>query len=237
MIMDDEEGSTSSTDESLSIIDDDSEDAGATLSISESLNLSYKRPKILYPWRDSFLDSFHWLRYDIATKTAHCSFKKCEMYYPQSCFESSNWRIRTWQTTFQTRLFAQHEKTKTHKRQKSLPPLAKGQASLLLTPVADVYPDDAVWIRIQGAWWLAKEEVAITKFSSYVECLLHTHGYKPTAYCDNRAAWDILSLLAKWFRTRLKLRLADSPYYSIMVDETTDKSMTSQLIIRQVPEV
>ena len=60
---------------------------------------------------------------------------------------------------------------------------------------------------------------------------LNSHGYKPTAYCDDKAAWDILSLLAKWFRTQLKLRLADSPYYSIMVDETTDKSTTSQLII------
>jgi len=42
-MVDEEEGSMSS------IIDDDSEDAGATLSISESLNLSHKRRKILYP--------------------------------------------------------------------------------------------------------------------------------------------------------------------------------------------
>ena len=76
-----------------------------------------------------------------------------------------------------------------------------------------------------------EEKIAITKFSSSVECLLTTHGYKPTAYCDDKAAWDILTLLAKWFRARLKLQLAYSPYYSIMVDETTDKSMTSQLII------
>ena len=171
-MIDEEEGSTSSTDESSSIIEDDSEDADATLSASESLNLSHKRPKILYPWRHSFLNSFQWLHYDIASKTAHCSFKKCEMYYPQSCFETSNWHTRTWQTAFQTRLFIQHEKTKTHKHQKSLPPLAKGQASRLLTPVTDVYPDDAVWIWIQGAWWLAKEEIAITKFSSYVEMSL-----------------------------------------------------------------
>ena len=76
-----------------------------------------------------------------------------------------------------------------HKCQKSLPPLAKGQAPLLLTSVTEVYPDDAVWIRSQGAWWLAKEEVAITKFSSYIECLLNSHGYKPTAYCDDKVAW------------------------------------------------
>lgn len=109
--------------------------------------------------------------------------------------------------------------------------LAKGQAALSLTPVSEVYPDDAVWIRIQAAWWLAKEEIAITKFSSYVECVLSTHGYKPTAYCDDKAAWDIITILGRWFRGQLKTRLMDSPYYGIMVDETTDKSTTSQLII------
>src|SRR5881394_2415201 len=99
-----------------------------------------------------------------------------------------------------------------HKCHKSLPLLVKGQALLFLTSVTDVYLDNAVWIRIQGAWWLAKEEVTITKFSSYVECLLKSHGYKPTAYCDDKAAWDILTLLAKGFRTQLKPRLSDLPY-------------------------
>jgi len=84
IMVDEEEGSMSS------IIDDDSEDAGATLSISESLNLSHKRRKILYPWRNSFLDAFYWLRYDITNKTTYCSFTKCEMYYLQSYFEISN---------------------------------------------------------------------------------------------------------------------------------------------------
>jgi len=94
----------------------------------------------------------------------------------------------------------------------------KGQAALSLTSVCKVYPNDAVWIRIQAAWWLAKEEIAITKFSSYVECVLNTHGYKPTAYCDDKAAWDIITILGRWFRSQLKTRLVDSPYYGIMVD-------------------
>lgn len=43
---------------------------------------SRKKPK-LYPWQNRFLSSFPWLRYNATSKTASCSFKKCEMYiYP-----------------------------------------------------------------------------------------------------------------------------------------------------------
>jgi hypothetical protein len=113
----------------------------------------------------------------------------------------------------------------------ALPTLSKGQTTINLTTICDIYPDDAIWVRIQTAWWLAKQEVAIRKFSSLVECILSTHGYKATAYCDDKAAWDIVILLARWLRTGLKTRLQGSPYYGITVDETTDKSTTSQLII------
>ena len=147
-----------------------------------------------------------------------------------SYFKIYNWH-RTWQTTFETQLFRQHEETKGHKFQQNLPPLAKRQTALILTPVCDVYPDDAIWIRIQGAWWLAKSEIALSNFSSYIENVLSHHGYKLTGYCDDKAAWDIIILLAKWFRNQLKDRLADSPYYGIMVDETTDRLTSSLLII------
>ena len=38
-------------------------------------------------------------------------------------------------------------------------------------------------------------------------------------------------LLAKYFRKLLKDRVQKSPYYGIMVDETTDKSTSLQLLI------
>ena len=84
------------------------------------------------------------------------------------------------------------------------PILSKGQTTINLTTVCDIYPDDAIWVRIQTAWWLAKREVAIRKFSSLVECILSTHGHKATAYCDDKAAWEIVVLLVRWFRMELK---------------------------------
>ena len=38
-------------------------------------------------------------------------------------------------------------------------------------------------------------------------------------------------MIAKYFRKLLKERVKKSPYYGIMVDETTDISTTSQLLI------
>lgn len=61
--------------------------------------------------------------------------------------------------------------------------------------------------------------------------MLSTHSYKPTAYCDDKTAWEIIVLIARWLRMELKTRLKFSPYYGIAVDETTDKSTISQLII------
>ena len=46
---------------------------------AETLNPSSKRTK--RPWQASYLDTFPWLRYDIVTKTAYCSYKDCDMYY------------------------------------------------------------------------------------------------------------------------------------------------------------
>ena len=46
---------------------------------AETLNPSSKRTK--RPWQASYLDTFPWLRYDVVTKTAYCSYKNCDMYY------------------------------------------------------------------------------------------------------------------------------------------------------------
>jgi hypothetical protein len=160
-------------------------------------------------------------------KTAYCSFKRCDMYYPISIIN-----IRIWQISFESRLFRQHEETKVHKLQERFqPPLDQGQTTLQLTSTCDSYPDDAIWIRFQAAWWLANQDISITKFAHHLEHILSTHGYTATAYCDDKSAWEFIVILAKWFRTQLQNRLRGSPYYGIMVDETTDKSTTSQLII------
>ena len=69
-----------------------------------------------------------------------------------------------------SQVFLQHERTTLHKRQcRQVVP--KGQKPFQL-PAAPDLADDAIWTRIHCAWWLAKEDVAICKFSSYLEATL-----------------------------------------------------------------
>lgn len=93
-------------------------------------------------------------------------------------------------------------------------------------------PDYAIWTRIQGVWWLTKEDIAIHKFPSYLEATLVNNGHEPpTNYKDEPFAWELLELLGKHFRKELKLRVQRSPYFGIMADETTDNSVDQQLIV------
>jgi hypothetical protein len=55
--------------------------------------------------------------------------------------------------------------------------------------------------------------------------------YTPRSYIDDKAGWDIAVLIAKHFRRLLKERVKKSPYFGIMVDETTDNSTSLQMLI------
>jgi hypothetical protein len=96
----------------------------------------------------------------------------------------------------------------------------------------DTVDEIALWTRIESVWWLAKEDVAIHKYSSLLESKLVGHNYDPPKhYKDDKTAWEITVIMANYFRRLLQKRVSKSPYYGIMVDETTDKSTNQQLII------
>ena len=107
----------------------------------------------------------------------------------------------------------------------------KAQNKLNVVSIADL-SDEAIWTRIQTAWWLAKEDVAISKFGSLLEAQLVNQGLQPPkCYRDDKVAWEFVDILAAHFRAMFKERLQKSPFYGIMADETTDNSTTQQLIV------
>ena len=100
-----------------------------------------------------------------------------------------------------------------------------------VTMISDLL-DEAIWTRIQTAWWLAKEDVAITKFGSLLESELVNQDLQvPKSYRDHKTAWEMVDILAAHFRHQLKESIQKSPFFGIMADETTDNSVTQQLII------
>jgi hypothetical protein len=48
---------------------------------------------------------------------------------------------------------------------------------------------------------------------------------------EKNAGWDIVQIIGKYFNQLVQERIAASPFFGLMVDETTDISTTTQLII------
>lgn len=79
---------------------------------------------------------------------------------------------------------------------------------------------------------MASQDVAITKFGSLLDNKLVDQGFLPAEhYRDDKAAWDMAVMTSQYLRKSLKERLADTPFFGIMIDETTDISTTQQLIL------
>jgi hypothetical protein len=111
------------------------------------------------------------------------------------------------------------------------PKLEKGQKKLDVKPLWDLLSDHSIWTRIHAGWWLAKEDLPLAKFGSKVNGDMVLQGYNdPESYKDDRVAWEIVVMLALHFRQDLKERVTQSPYFGIMVDETTDTSVSQQMI-------
>jgi hypothetical protein len=201
--------------------------------VGNSRKSSKSKTKV-YRWRNEHFSTFPWIQYDQDSRQASCKFAECKMYVmtfmikcPDVLTFDSVWTY----PSLESRLFHYHEDTYTHQKQDlQQSQLPKGQKRLRM-PSADLKDDD-IWTRINSAWWLAKEDVAIHKFPSHLESSLVGKGLQPPkSYKDEHFAWDLVELIGKHFRKDLQRRIQRSPYFGIMADETTDNSVQQQLII------
>ena len=65
-----------------------------------------------------------------------------------------------------------------------------------------------------GGFKLAKEDVAINKFTSLLESQLHHQNLSPpNCYRDSDTAWEIIVIMAMYFRRLLRERVEKSPVF------------------------
>jgi hypothetical protein len=87
-------------------------------------------------------------------------------------------------------------------------------------------------------YWLCNEEIAHTsKFSKLLDLvdlldvLLHLNKGGNAHYRSHRSISEFLTLISSSISSSNLYELNDSPFFSLMIDETTDLSTTKQLII------
>ena len=161
-----------------------------------------KPPKHKYSWKCQNSLLFPWIEYNTQTKEAWFSYPQCEKrckFVRLLMLTCDRWRY----PKLEARLFIQHEKTKKHQKRRC--EVKKGQAKLNLSSIPDTLTDDAIWMWIQSVWWLAKEDLAMAKFPSYLEALMVNKGFgPPTSYRDVKTAWEIVEILGSHFRRLLQ---------------------------------
>ena len=184
-----------------------------------------------YGWLRQHSIDYPWIQYNTITLEASCSFIGCNKATYQS-YDRVLLIRRKWKyPKLEPRLFIQHQETQMHQNQcRKLG--QQTQKKLNPSNLRDTLVDDGIMSRILSGWWLAKEDVSVRKFGSYLETQMIINGQEPpTSYRDDRVAWEIIEILGRYFRNMLKHRVQKSPYFGIMVDETTDNSTTAQLIL------
>ena len=76
------------------------------------------------------------------------------------------------------------------------------------TSLSDDLTNTAIWTQIQTAWVLAEQDIAMHKFSIFVEAAFVDKSFAPLkTYRDDRVAWEIAEVLALHFRELLKERV------------------------------
>jgi len=120
----------------------------------------------------------------------------------------------------------------TDKHNEETIPTEKGQKKITVIPLTQSLGDTQIWTRISVAHYLASQDIAITKFGSLLDNKLVDQGFLPAEhYRDDKAAWEMAVMTSQYLRKLLKERLIETPFFGIMIDETTDISTTQQLIL------
>ncbi len=100
--------------------------------------------------------------------------------------------------------------------------------------------NEAITMAMKTIYWLVKEGVAVSKFQSLMklienlECPYVSTLSKPSGglqYTSESAAWDLVKAEAAVIAATIKKKIKDSPFISILADESTDISVEKKLAI------
>ena len=142
--------------------------------------------------------------------------------------ECRNWKKST---------LTQHADSTDHKQSV----VAEAMTGSLQKTVANVFNEkkSAIFCALKATFWLALEDLAITKFESLVNFLtemecpdignLKVKDY--ASYTSDKAAEKFIHAIACIVRKKVDSKLTNSPYVSLLCDETTDISVAKKLSV------
>jgi len=81
------------------------------------------------------------------------------------------------------------------------------------------------------AYWIAKENVAFRKFRDLNMLVLNNYDTEDLNYANDRALREFLASISFIIEQKTLNEIRESPFFSIITDESTDTSTQEQLIL------
>ena len=121
-----------------------------------------------------------------------------------------------------------HSKSKKHNKAVQDAKMRNVTAKAVLKEV--LREDNGLTNTFRLVLWLAKEDIALLKIDSLCATLNRCSGSILSNYRNNHSAAEMATCLAEVLRGQLTEKVIASPFFSILVDESTDIVVHKQLI-------
>ena len=178
------------------------------------------RPSRKRKFVDSWGKSFPWLEYNKESSTMFC--KQCKKAKATTVWASTGCE------SLKKDAIVRHAHSAVHRQ-------AVGTTQLQTASTfsrSHQKATDSLVILCQNVYWLAKENVAILKASSLHDLAkLNGVSIEITSYQGKMAAWQFVEALNQVVEDQILQELKSSPFFSLMADESTDISVSKNLLL------
>ena len=172
-------------------------------------------------WHGEWQDVYPWARFDGSSKTMYCQICTDKKKATSLKFPGTN-RIKKC-------VLGDHSKNRKHNEAVQEAKMRNVTAKAVLKEVRREGNGLANTFRL--VLWLAKEDVALLKIDSLCETLNRCGGSVLHNYRNNHSAAEMATCLAEVLRGHLVQKVIASPFFSILIDESTDIAVHKQLIM------
>jgi hypothetical protein len=186
------------------------------------------KKSVVRKFQNKWLKLYSWLAYDKDTKMMTCTI--CIQQKKTNSFTDGC-------DNYRTNALQRHVDHQGHKHAVSEAKQRKDMKTVVVT--AHTKKNDAIVKALRNVYWLVMEKIPLAKFSSMQEHsklqgvnldALSTHG---DSYSSRFSAEEFLDAIVQVLETRINTELKDSKvmFFSLMIDESTDITITKKLVI------
>ena len=174
-------------------------------------------------WKDNWYTMFDWIDFNYEEGRVFC--KVCKKHGGRNVFAKAG------SINVKVSAFQDHGKSEEHKNYVWVD--QKGKKTMeKMVAASNKACDEAVLSLFKAAYFLGRETISYCKFPALCEMLVSVNANIPTKlYHDEKACAEMLFCISKVLQKKILDRVRNSKFFGIMIDESTDVSVTGHIVV------